>query len=219
MNLILRQVIGYQQGRKAAPLTADPELKRQLENTKKDLKSILNKWKFGEEPLKTSQEFLNKFEPWINTQLESQKNLKLFLAKKGVNNLTEAETKLTNRELGDGEELTQLQKELAQTQQKHEQELAQQAQTFLNTEADYLEQIQTLKENRGELPEDYEALQTENKNLTTERDTAIRDKQTAEQEALAKNNQLKNKTKEAQNKDKEIQTLKKRKNPKRNCFK
>jgi hypothetical protein len=43
MNLILRQIIGYQQGRKAVSATANPLLKKQLEDTQKDLNSILNK--------------------------------------------------------------------------------------------------------------------------------------------------------------------------------
>jgi hypothetical protein len=42
MNLILRQVIGYQAGKKANS-TASPLLKKQLEDTQKDLNQILNK--------------------------------------------------------------------------------------------------------------------------------------------------------------------------------
>jgi hypothetical protein len=43
MSLILRQVIGYQQGRKTASTSTNPLLKKQLEDTQKDLNSILNK--------------------------------------------------------------------------------------------------------------------------------------------------------------------------------
>ena len=138
MNLILR----YLAGRKAAPAPADPHLKAELNQTKKDLNQILSKWKFGDVPIKTSQEFLANFEPWITDQLNQQKDLKVFLAKKGVTNLTEAESKLTNRDLSENEELAQLSQELTEAQQKHEQELAQQEQTFLNTEADYLARIE-----------------------------------------------------------------------------
>jgi len=38
--------------------------------------------------------------------------LKDFLAKKGINNLTKAETKLTNRELEEREELEQVREEI-----------------------------------------------------------------------------------------------------------
>jgi len=110
MSLILRQVIGYQQGRKAVSATADPALKKQLTETQKQLNSILTKWKFGDQPLKTSQEFLNNFEPWINDQLEQQKEVKEFLSKYSAPNLTEL------------------------------------AQTWTNTEEDYLQQIKELKE-------------------------------------------------------------------------
>ena len=94
MNLILR----YLAGKKAVPTTADPHLKAELNQTKKDLNQILNKWKFGDTPLTTAQEFLANFEPWITDQLNQQKDLKIFLAKKGVNNITEAKSKLTSPE-------------------------------------------------------------------------------------------------------------------------
>ena len=148
MNLILR----YLEGRKAVPVSSDPKLTQELNQTKQDLALILNKWKFGDEPIKTSQEFLANFEPWINKQLEAQKELKTFLAKKGLTDLKEAEHKLTNRDLSENEELNQLRKELAETQQKHEQELAQQEQTFLNTEQDYLRRIEELKTDQKEKP-------------------------------------------------------------------
>jgi hypothetical protein len=93
----------------------------------------------------------------VNEKIELSKELKVFLAKKGVSDLKEADTKLTNRDLSENEELNQLSKELAEAQQKHEQELAQQEQTFLNTEADYLRQIEELKNRpEGETSEDYE---------------------------------------------------------------
>ncbi len=78
MNLILRQVIGYQQGLKRASTSASPLLKKQLENTQQQLNQILTKWKFGEAPIKTSTEFLAQFEPWINRR--SPKKLKSILS-------------------------------------------------------------------------------------------------------------------------------------------
>ena len=202
MNLILRQIIGYQQGLKTSP--ASPLLKKQLEDTQKDLNQILNKWKFGEASPTSAQEFLNNFEPWINKQLASQKELKVFLAKKGLTDLKEADSKLTNRDLSEHEELEQVRKELEEAQQKHEQELAQQEQTFANTEQDYLARIKKLEEDK-EAPEDYE-------DLVSERDEAIREKRTLEQETLALNNQLRNKQQELQNKEQALESLKREKN-------
>jgi hypothetical protein len=49
--------------------------------------------------------------------LKQQKELREFLTKKGINNLKEAESKLTNRELGEGEELEQVRQELAEKDQ------------------------------------------------------------------------------------------------------
>ncbi len=89
MSLILRQVIGYQQGRKAVSATTDPALKKQLTETQNQLKSILTKWKFGDQPLKTSQEFLNKFEPWVQEKIKLAKEVEEFLQSKGVANLSE----------------------------------------------------------------------------------------------------------------------------------
>jgi hypothetical protein len=68
---------------------SDPKLQQELKETKKGLNSILTKWKFGNKPIKTAPEFISKFEPWINGQLEKQKELQEFLKSKGVNNLSE----------------------------------------------------------------------------------------------------------------------------------
>jgi hypothetical protein len=59
MNLILR----YLEGRKAVPVSSDPKLTQELNQTKQDLALILNKWKFGDAPIRTSEEFLANFEP------------------------------------------------------------------------------------------------------------------------------------------------------------
>jgi len=241
MSLILRQVIGYSQGRRTVSATADPALKKQLEESQKQLNSILKKWKFGDSPIKTSQEFLNNFEPWINNQLNQQKELKIFLAKKGVNNLTEAETKLTNRELGEGEPNREL-KEFLEFHGANN--LTELEQTWQNTEADYLRQIEELKASRESHsdPFELEALQLEIKDLkeqlatyakgedwesqtasviasleqevnelTTEKDAAIRTKNEAEQDLLATANRLKNKSQEADSKAQQIELLKREK--------
>jgi len=153
MNLILRQIIGYQQGRRATPISSDPLLKSQLDQANKDLNSILKKWKFGEEPITSASQFLNQFEPWVKSQLEKQKSLKEFLAKKGVTSLAEADTKLTNRELGEGEELEQLRKELKETHQKHQQELQTKVQEFQASNGELLARIAELENRPGESEE------------------------------------------------------------------
>jgi len=187
--LILRQVIGYQQGRKAST-TADPHLTQELRETKQQLNSILTKWKFGDQPIRTSQEFINKFEPWVNNHVKSDQELKDFLTKKGLNNLTEAETKLTNRDLSENEALQQIRQELSQAQE-----------LWNNTEQDYLRRINELQENR-ETSEDYEALEAE-------KDQLKRDKGELEQELLALNNRLNLKNQEVNNKDQELTRIKK----------
>jgi chromosome segregation ATPase len=87
----------------------NPLLKKQLEQTQKDLNLILNKWKFGDAPLKSAKEFLNNFEPWINKQLEEQKEYK---KKEEVWNNTEQDYLNKIKELkaikGDGEEVEEL---------------------------------------------------------------------------------------------------------------
>ena len=207
MNLILR----YLAGRKAVPATADPHLKAELNQTKKDLNQILNKWKFGDTPLTTAQEFLANFEPWITDQLNQQKDLKIFLAKKGVTNLTEAESKLTNRDLSENEELAQF------LQNNQASSLTEISLKLTN----YEQKIENLKEQLATYAqgEDWESqtasvitsLEQEVSDLTTERDEAIREKKTAEQEALSLGNKLKLKSQEADNKSQEIERLKKEK--------
>ena len=202
MSLILRQIIGYQQGRKSAPTTTNPLLKSQLDQANKDLNSILKKWKFGDQPIKTSQEFLNQFEPWINSQLEKQKQLKVFLAKKGVTSLEEATAKLANRDLSESEELENLNQELITLKR----ELQEKTTLWQNTEQDYLERIGELLRTKStaETPEDYEE-------LITEKDQLSRDKGELQQEVLSLNNKLKLKHQEVQTKEKSLETLKKEK--------
>lgn len=207
MNLILR----YLEGRKSVASTASPALKKQFEQTKKDLNQILNKWNWDGTNPKSAQEFLNKFTPWVEEKISLDKGLKVFLAKKGVSSLTEADTKLTNRDLSEHEELTTLRQELVEAQQKHEQELTQQEQTFLNTEQEYLKQIEELKARPSStsLSEADQEKLSEYDNLEAERDEAIREKRTLEQQVLAQNNQLQNKNQEVANKEKALDKLKK----------
>lgn len=54
---------------------------------KKDLNSILTKWKWGDTPFKTSQEFLAKFAPWVNEKIKLGKEVEEFLQRKGVTKL------------------------------------------------------------------------------------------------------------------------------------
>ena len=89
MNLILRQIIGYQQGKRASTTTASPLLKKQLEDTQRDLNSILNKWNWDGESPKSATEFLNKFTPWVNEKIKLGKEVKEFLERKGVASLSE----------------------------------------------------------------------------------------------------------------------------------
>jgi chromosome segregation ATPase len=210
MNLILR----YLEGRKAVPASSDPALKAQLEQTKKDLNSILTEWNWSGVHPKTSQEFLNKFRPWVNEKIELDKELKVFLSKKGVLDLKEADSKLTNRDLSENEELNQLNQELTSLKQELKtfldknsaSSLQEWEQTWSNTEQDYLRQIDQLKNRpEGETPADYEE-------LITELDEARRAQGELEQELLFLNNKLKLKQQEVQNKENSLQTLKKEKN-------
>ena len=153
MNLILR----YLEGRKAVPTSASPLLKKQLEDTQQQLNQILNKWKFGEEPIKTSQEFLANFEPWINKQLEQQKELKVFLAKHGLHNL--AEIKNVNLPESESEQL-KFYRENIKIKEQIIDEYKEQEQTWQHTEADYLRQIEELKASQP-LSEEVENLRQE----------------------------------------------------------
>ena len=63
----------------------------QSKQVQQDLNSILSNWKFGNTPLKSSQDFLNKFTPWINDRLKEKKELEEFLKRKGVKSLSEIE--------------------------------------------------------------------------------------------------------------------------------
>ena len=153
--LILRQVIGYQQGK--AQTSASPLLKKQLEDTQKDLNQILNKWKFGDTPLTTAQEFLANFEPWITDQLNQQKELKVFLAKHGLHNLTEI--KNVNLPESESEQL-KFYKDNLKIKEKIINEYKEAEQTWQHTEQDYLSRIEELKAAR-EISEEAETIKQE----------------------------------------------------------
>ena len=59
------------------------------QKVRQDLNSILTKWKWGDTPLQTSQEFLAKFTPWVNEKIKLGKEVKEFLERKGVDSLAE----------------------------------------------------------------------------------------------------------------------------------
>ena len=89
MSLILRQVIGYQQGLRKASTATNPLLKKQLEDTQKDLNSILTKWNWDGTNPKNATEFLNKFTPWVNEKIKLGKDVEALLEWKGVDILSE----------------------------------------------------------------------------------------------------------------------------------
>ena len=56
---------------------------------RKDLNSILTKWNWDGTSPKTSQEFLNKFTPWVNEKIKLGQEVKALLERKGVDNLAD----------------------------------------------------------------------------------------------------------------------------------
>ena len=56
---------------------------------KQDLNSILTKWKWGDTPFQSSQEFLAKFSPWVNEKIKLSQDVQALLARKGVTSLEE----------------------------------------------------------------------------------------------------------------------------------
>ena len=63
------------------------KLEQERDNYKKDLNSILTEWKWGDQPIKTSEDFLNKFKPWIKARNEEMEELKSFLKKYKIKSL------------------------------------------------------------------------------------------------------------------------------------
>jgi len=56
---------------------------------RKDLNSILTKWKWGAVAPKSANEFLAKFTPWVNEKIKLGKEVEDLLARKGVDNLAD----------------------------------------------------------------------------------------------------------------------------------
>jgi len=70
------------------------QLGKEYEEVKEQLNSILKKWKFDDKPLTSAEEFLNKFTPWINSQMTFKEEVKEFLTNLKVNNLAELRIKI-----------------------------------------------------------------------------------------------------------------------------
>ena len=62
---------------------------RKSRQVSKDLNSILTKWNWDGSSPKNTQEFLNKFTPWVNEKIKLGKDVKEFLERKGVERLEE----------------------------------------------------------------------------------------------------------------------------------
>ena len=134
----------HERAKKVSLVNSNPKLQAELKDTQKQLNSILNKWKFGDQPLKSATEFLNNFEPWINKKLEQEKELKEFLTKSGVKSLEEIRNINFDNE------------ELEKFLQSHK----------VNSLTELEEQW---KANQGQLPEDYQELITEKDQLAREK--------------------------------------------------
>ena len=63
------------------------KLTTERDNLKKDLNSILTEWKWGDQPIKSSEDFLNKMKPWIKTRNEEMDTLNKFLKKHKIKSL------------------------------------------------------------------------------------------------------------------------------------
>jgi hypothetical protein len=57
------------------------------QKVRQDLNSILNRWNWGNTPFQSSQEFLNKFAPWVNEKIKLGEEVKALLTRKGVTKL------------------------------------------------------------------------------------------------------------------------------------
>jgi len=78
-----------------AVLDEQEELKRDKEKLEEDLNSILTEWKFGNKPIISAADFLNKFKPWIENKKGQEQEIKEL--KEKVKEL--AESKETSEEL------------------------------------------------------------------------------------------------------------------------
>jgi chromosome segregation ATPase len=202
MSLILRQVIGYEAGKRASGVTptADPRLNQELRETKQQLAKILTKWKFGDVAFTTADQFINKFAPWVEEQVERKKELTEFLSKYSASNLTELGETWTNTEEDYLKRIEELESSRTFTYEETDDEVPFPSRQKLTHDLEQAQQeIARLKEN----PEVAE--------LETERDELARDKLTLEQETLSLNNRLNLKQQEVTKKEQEITRLKKEK--------
>ena len=184
MNLILR----YLEGRKSAP-GVNPKLTQELKETRQQLSSILNKWNWDGTSPKNATEFLNKFAPWVDQQLADKKELKVFLAKKGVSSLAE----LASLPTSESEQL-KFYRENIKIKERIIEDFKEQEQTWQNTEADYLRRIEELKTNR-ETSEEVEAIKQE---LAQQKQTFLNTEQDYLTQIANQDQELKDKVKEFQ---------------------
>jgi hypothetical protein len=63
------------------------QIKQECSQKTKDLNTILTKWKWGDTPFQTSQEFLHKFAPWVQEKNKLTQDVKALLERKGVERL------------------------------------------------------------------------------------------------------------------------------------
>jgi hypothetical protein len=61
------------------------KLESKLSQTQADLHSILNEWKWGDQPIQSAEDFLSKMKPWVKTRNEELTEQKAFFKKFKVN--------------------------------------------------------------------------------------------------------------------------------------
>ena len=85
MKILERLRLG---GGTPSPLSApNLKLQKELKETKEQLNSILTEWKWGDQPIKSSEDFLSKMKPWIKTRNEEMEELKQFCKKHKIKSL------------------------------------------------------------------------------------------------------------------------------------
>jgi len=57
------------------------KLEGKLNQTQADLHSILNEWKWGDQPIQSAADFLSKMKPWVKTRNEELTEQKAFFKK------------------------------------------------------------------------------------------------------------------------------------------
>jgi hypothetical protein len=74
---IITQYIYRQQGNPGQIKKLEQERNR----FKNDLHSILNEWKWADQPIKSAEDFLTKMKPWVKTRNEELNEQKAFFKK------------------------------------------------------------------------------------------------------------------------------------------